>query len=64
MKWMRSFEKSSIKIIEQSYEVKHNSNKRMLIYNEEGIMVNTKPYVLPLSVVALAKGLVNKNLAA
>lgn len=36
----------SLDIIEQTYSIKHNDNKRDLIYNENNILVDTKPKVL------------------
>ena len=46
-KWFKNISEGPIKVLEQSYEIKHNSNKRQLIYNESNRLIGTKPYVLP-----------------
>ena len=46
-KWFKNISEGSIKVLEHSYSIKHNNNKRQLIYNKAGRLVNTKPYVLP-----------------
>lgn len=46
-KWFKNISEGSIKVLEQSYEIKHNSNKRQLIYNGFNRLIGTKPYVLP-----------------
>jgi hypothetical protein len=47
----------SLDVIEQTYSIKHNDNKRDLIYNENNILVETKPKVL-----SVAVGLSNKTI--
>lgn len=44
--WAKDRLTSSINIIEQCYDLKTNENKRELIYNDFGIVVDTRPYVL------------------
>ena len=43
-KWFRDLGAGSINILQQTYELKQNSNKRITIYNEQGIAINTIPY--------------------
>jgi hypothetical protein len=45
-KWFRSIPKANISILEQTYELKVTGNKRELIYDNEGVLVNTKPLVI------------------
>ena len=50
-KWFKKLSEGSIAVVEQCYTVKHNSNKRELIYDDnykskDLLMVATKPYVL------------------
>jgi hypothetical protein len=55
-KWNKSIANATITIIKQAYELKHNANKRELIYND-GLLVGTKPYIIDDSkrLVTLAK---------
>ena len=48
-KWFKNLSEGSIKILDQGYEIKHNSNKRQLIYNTDNRLIATKPYILPLN---------------
>jgi hypothetical protein len=51
VKWFKNLSEGSIKVIEQSYAIKHNSNKRQLIYDND-ILISTKPYSFPLTAYA------------
>ena len=46
-KWFKNLSQGSIEILEQSYEIKHNHNKRKLVFINN-ILVSTKPYILPI----------------
>ena len=43
-KWFKNLTTATIQIMEQSYNIKHNENKRQLIYNDKSRLINTKPY--------------------
>jgi hypothetical protein len=45
-KWFKSLENGSITIKEQVYTLNVTENKRKLIWNNDGLLVSTKPYVL------------------
>ena len=45
-KWFKNISKGSIDVLEHSYSIKHNNNKRELVYNNFNRLVLTKPYVI------------------
>ena len=45
-KWFKNISKANIQILDQTYTLKANENKRELIYNDKGILVGTKPIFL------------------
>lgn len=45
-KWFKNINEGTIKVLNQSYSIKHNNNKRELIYDNNDMLVNTKPYIL------------------
>lgn len=45
-KWYKNISNGSIEILLQSYEIKHNSNKRQLIYDKNNKLIATTPYVI------------------
>lgn len=47
-KTIKNLSVGSLDIIEQSYSIKHNDNKRFLIYKDE-VLVNTKPKTLSIN---------------
>jgi hypothetical protein len=49
VKWFKNLSEGTINILNQSYSIKHNNNKRELLYNENDMLISTKPYVLPLN---------------
>ena len=44
--WLKNREESTINILEQVYNLHLNENKRELIFNESGLFIGTKPFVL------------------
>lgn len=47
VKWIKDLNQGTIDVIEQGYIISANANKRELVYNEDNLMIATKPYVLP-----------------
>lgn len=45
-KWFKNLSEGTINILNQSYEIKHNANKRELIYDTNDMLISTKPYIL------------------
>ena len=45
-KWNRSLSDANITIIETTYDIKNNDNKRELLYDLNNICFNTKPLKL------------------
>lgn len=45
-KSFKNFSDSTIKLIKQTYELIPTENKRQLVYDHNGLMVGTKPYVI------------------
>lgn len=45
-KWRKFLNKGYIEILEQIYTLKITENKRKLIYNENGKLISTKPYII------------------
>ena len=45
-KWNRSLSDANITIIETTYDIKNNDNKRELLYDLNNICFNTKPIVI------------------
>jgi len=47
-KWYKNLQEGTINILEQTYNIKHNDNKRQLIYTDKGLLIDTVPYSLPI----------------
>ena len=45
-KWFKKLNEGTIKVLNQSYSIKHNANKRELIYNNKDMLINTRPYII------------------
>jgi hypothetical protein len=45
-KWFRSLPNSNIQILNSLYTLRATENKRTFVYNQDGIAVDTKPFVL------------------
>jgi len=45
-KWARKYIDANITILQTSYELKQNDNKRELIYDDNGLCINTKPITI------------------
>jgi hypothetical protein len=45
-KWFRSLGEANINILEQTYNLKVTGNKRELIYDNNNILIGTKPLVI------------------
>ena len=46
-KWHRHLDEGTIKVLEQLYTLKLTGNKRNLIYDKSGNLINTTPIILP-----------------
>ena len=45
-KWFRSIKEGNITIMEQLYNLQVTDNKRKLIYNNDGMLIGTSPYII------------------
>jgi len=45
-KWFKNIDKANISILEQTYTLQVTENKRELIYNDQGILVDSKPFLI------------------
>jgi len=46
-KWYKDISEATINIKDQIYSLRTTGNKRKLVFNEDNILINTDPYLLP-----------------